>query len=127
MPVCGNPECQKEVPDDHAYCDGDCLMRHLELKKIERGAMYLTQEEDIWLGQSRRKRAMDIISRLAKEMCPISHGKFVSIVSYKTGLSRRKIAEDYLVVLTDVGILQLNGGMLHLTRTQDSDNDAAKA
>lgn len=127
MPVCGNPECQKEVPDDHAYCDGDCLMRHIELKRLERGGMDLTQEDDIWLGQSRRKRSMDIISRLAKEMCPISHGKFVSFVSYKTGLSRRKIAEDYLVVLTDVGILQLSEGMLHLVHTQDGGSDAAKA
>ena len=114
MPVCENPECQKEVPEDHAYCDGDCLKRHLVLKKLARQDMNLAKEEDIWLGQRRRRRAMDIISKLAKELCPMPQGKFISIASYRTGLSRRKIADDYLVILLDVGILTVKEGILHL-------------
>tara|TARA_B100001971_G_C18067508_1_gene471258 strand:- start:259 stop:516 length:258 start_codon:yes stop_codon:yes gene_type:complete len=83
-------------------------------------------EEDIWLGQRRRRRAMDIITRLAKEVCPAYHGKFVSAISYRTGLSRRKISDDYLVVLLDVGILRLNGGMLHLVDTQGGNQGEAR-
>ena len=114
IPLCKNPECKKEIPEGHAYCDEDCLKRHLELKKLARGEMNLTQEDDIWLGQKRRKRAMDIISRLAKELCPISHRKFVSLVSYRTGLSPRKVADDYLEILLDVGILEIKEGILTL-------------
>ncbi|MFX0200388.1 MAG: hypothetical protein ACFFCW_30080 [Candidatus Hodarchaeota archaeon] len=112
MPLCENPECQKDVPEDHVYCNGDCLKRHLELKRLARGEMNLTQEDDIWLGQSRRRRAMEVISRLAKELCPMSYKKFVSMVSYRTGLSRRKVADDYIVVLLDVGILEIKEGTL---------------
>ena len=34
------------------------------------------------------------------------------MVSYRTGLSRRKVADDYLVVLIDVGIVELKNGVL---------------
>ena len=69
-------------------------------------------QDDIWLGQGRRRRAMEIISRLAKELCPMPYRKFVSMVSYRTGLSRRKVADDYIVVLLDVGILENKAGTL---------------
>jgi len=55
---------------------------------------------------------MEIISRLAKELCPMPYRKFVSMVSYRTGLSRRKVADDYIVVLLDVGILENKEGTL---------------
>ena len=113
MPICENPECGKEVPEDHAYCDGDCLKRHLEIKET-RGSLSLEYEEDIWLGQRRRRRAMDIISRLAKDLCPLSHRKFVSLVSYRTGLSPRKVADDYLEILLDVRILEIKEGILQV-------------
>ena len=112
MPLCENPECQKEVPEDHTYCDENCLRRHLELKKLSRSEMNLAHEDDIWLGQSRRRRAMEVISRLAKKLCPMPYRKFVSMASYLTGLSRRKVADDYLVVLLDVGILEIKEGNL---------------
>jgi len=112
IPLCENPECKKEVPEDKAYCDEYCLRRHLELKRLERGEAILTHEDDIWLGQRRRRRAMEIISRLAKELCPMSHRIFVSQVSYRTGLSRRKVADDYLETLLDVGILKVEEGLL---------------
>ena len=56
--------------------------------------------------RGRSTRAMEIISRLAKELCPMPYRKFVSMVSYRTGLSRRKVADDYIVVLLDVWILE---------------------
>lgn len=76
--------------------------------------MNLTHEDEIWLGQGRRKRAMDVISRLAKELCPMPYRKFISMISYRTGLSRRKIADDYIVVLLDVGILEMKEGTLNV-------------
>lgn len=33
MSRCGNPECQKEIPDNKKYCNEQCLTRHIELKK----------------------------------------------------------------------------------------------
>jgi hypothetical protein len=114
IPLCKNPECNKEVPEDREYCDNKCFERHSELRKLKRNGILLTQEDDIWLGQTRRKRAMEIISRLAKEMCPLPFSKFVSFVSYKTGLSRRKVETDYLETLLDVEILELKEGILQL-------------
>jgi hypothetical protein len=68
--------------------------------------------DDVWLGQGRRRRAMDVILGLAKEHCPQPYSKFVSMVSYITGLSRRKIGEDYLVVLLDIGMLKMDRGII---------------
>jgi len=108
MPRCLNPECEKEVPKDKKYCGEECLKRHLELKK----ASNLTSEEDIWLGQGRRKRAMNTIMRLAEELCPIGYKRFICTVAYRTGLSYRKISDDYLEILTEIGLLKLNDGIL---------------
>ena len=126
MPICRNPECPKGIPDDRTHCDKVCFDRDHELRRLARTGLDLTLEDDVWLGQRRRRRAMEIVTRLAKEMCPISQGKFVSAVSYRTGLSRRKISDDYLVVLLDVGILRRNDGTLHLVASPDGDSDAAK-
>ena len=79
--------------------------------------------DEIWLGQGRRKRAMDVISRLAKENCPMSYKKLASIISYQTGLSRRKITDDYLVVLLDVGILENKQGILSIVDHENVDGE----
>ena len=71
-------------------------------------------QDDIWLGRSRRKRAMEVITRLAKEYCPMPYRKFVSMASYRTGLSRRKVGDDYLVALLDVEILENKEGNLSI-------------
>ena len=112
MPLCKNPECGKEVSEDRVYCNADCFNRHIELKREAGSGINLDYEEDIWLGQRRRRRAMNAITRLARELCPISPSRFVSFVSFRTGLSRRKIADDYLETLLDVGILDNQEGVL---------------
>jgi hypothetical protein len=78
------------------------------------GLSLFGEEEDIWLGQRRRKRAMEIILKLAKDVCPLSVSKFVSYVSYRTGLSRRKVSDDYLETLLDIGLLEVKEGKLFL-------------
>jgi len=108
MPKCLNPECGKEVPEGSAYCGEECLRRHLELKKQSN----LASEEDIWLGQSRRKRAINTIMRLAEELCPIGYKRFICTVAYRTGLSYRKISDDYIEILLEIGLLKLNDGII---------------
>jgi hypothetical protein len=103
MNTCRNPECGKEIDEGKKYCDEKCLKRHIELKKPK-----LDSEENLWLGQDRRKRAMETILKLAKELCPISYKQFACVVSYRTGLSLRKITDDYLEVLLELGLLKLN-------------------
>lgn len=116
---CQNPECGKKIREDLDYCSQECLRRHKELRKAKKNQteLSLKGEDDIWLGQQRRKRAMDTILRLAKECCPISFERFVCLVSYKTGLSIRKITEDYLRVLLGVGLLKRDGDSLILGRS----------
>ena len=109
MKKCMNPECRKEIPEEKKYCNETCLKRHLQLKKPR-----LASEENLWLGQDRRKRAMETILKLAREHCPMSYKKFACIVSYRTGLSLRKIQDDYLQVLLELGLLERNDSNLAL-------------
>lgn len=85
-------------------------MRHLELKKN----LKLTDEESIWLGQERRKITIDTIKKLARELLPMRYNQFSCIVAYRTGLSLRKVTEDYLHVLLGIGFLEKKDGQLSL-------------
>jgi hypothetical protein len=109
MTKCQNPECQKEVAEGKKYCDETCLRRHRELERPK-----LASEENLWLGQDRRKRAMETILKLARELCPKPYKKFACIVSYRTGLSLRKITDDYLEVLLELGLLERKENNLNL-------------
>jgi len=122
MPKCRNPECGKEIREGFNYCDENCLKRYMELKKSKQpkteSREKLTSEEDIWLGQGRRKRAMETILKLAKELCPIPYKRFVCIVSYRTGLSYRKITDDYLEVLLGIELLKRNENVLTVAEAE---------
>ncbi len=113
MPRCRNPECRKEISKGLTYCSEDCLRRHKESMKSEpKNEVKLTSEEDLWLGQGRRKRAIETILKLAKELLPMSYKHFACSVSYRTGLSLRKITDDYLEVLLEIGLLKRNDNIL---------------
>jgi hypothetical protein len=116
MPKCRNPECGKEISKEMSYCGEDCLRRHLEIKKeaknSENNKNCLKNEADIWQGQERRKRAMETIKKLAQELFPMEYDKFACTVSYRTGLSLRKITDEYLKILLTVGIIERNGNTL---------------
>ena len=112
-----------EIPEDRTHCDRDCFERDYELRRQARGETYLAQEDKLWPGTIKRNQQMETITRLAKEMCPSTHKKFISYASYRTGLTPRKIREDYVEVLLDVGILILSGGMLNIA---DSQGDRAR-
>jgi len=125
MNRCQNPECGKPVPEGKNYCSEECLKRHLEIKRKEKKRKKKerrdefeerrVQEPSIWLGQERRKRAMDTIMFLLSRWQPIEYERFVAKVSYYTGLSLRKITDDYLRVLVNVGFVERNGNLLRLT------------
>ena len=114
MKRCKNPECGKEISKGKKYCGETCLRRHLELKKLTKRGI----DEEEWLGQGRRKRAVEKIMKLAQELCPIPYKRFACTVSYRTGLSLRKITDDYLEVLLELGFLKRNEGILELGRTE---------
>jgi len=120
MNTCRNPTCRKEIPDGMAYCGEECLRRHIEIKKetktSENKRTNLKNEVDIWQGQERRKRAMETIKNLAQELFPMEYDKFACIVSYRTGLSLRKITDEYLKILLTVGIIERNSNTLTLSK-----------
>lgn len=68
------------------------------------------QKKSAFLGTERRKIAMSTILQICRENClPLcEEKKLLCIISYKTGLTVRKIDEDYISVLMAVGILQKN-------------------
>jgi hypothetical protein len=55
---------------------------------------------------------------LAKELLPMSFKKFACTVCYRTGLSLRKVTDDYIEVLMELDFLRRNGGMLELGRPE---------
>ena len=125
MPLCGNPECRKEISEDRTHCDKDCFNRDYELRRLARGETNLAQEDKLWPGTRKRVQQMETITRLAKELCPSSYKRFISAVSYRTGLTPRKVREDYVDVLLDVGILELSGGKLQLTSEPEVDTESS--
>jgi hypothetical protein len=112
MPRCKNPECMKEIPEGRICCNEKCMRQYLALKKMTRKELKFVSEEDIWLGQERRKRAMETIQKLARESCPIPYKKFACLVSLRTGLSLRKVTDDYLEILLELGLLKRNDNIL---------------
>lgn len=107
--------CGKELPENNiesGICSEECMRRHYELKKKNEKELNLTSEEGIWLGQDRRKRAMETIKKLARESCPISYKKFACLVSFRTGFSLRKVTDDYLEILLVLGLLKRNDNIL---------------
>lgn len=115
---CQNPECQKEIPEGKKYCNQQCLERHLQIKKEFKKKLYIefdAKDDNIWLGQERRKRAFEIILKLAKEYLPMSYDQFASLLSYRIGISLRKITDDYLHVLQQIGLLKREGNSLFLS------------
>lgn len=129
MNICQNPECNKELPERKKYCGEKCLKRHLEIKKgafkeacpesaktLQKNKNNLKNEKDIWQGQERRKRAMDTITRLAQECFPMDYDEFACMVSYRTGLSLRKVTDEYLKILLTLGIVERDGNTLRLPK-----------
>ncbi len=110
--------CGKELPEGHiesGICSEECMKRTFEMKN--EGAnrkLNLAIEDSLWLGQARRKRAMDAVMKLAKEECPMPCNKFACLVSFRTGLSLRKITDDYLEVLLEIGLLKRNDNIMTL-------------
>jgi len=90
----------------------------------------LKNESDVWLGQERRKRAMETVKRIAKELLPMEYNKFSCIISYRTGLSLRKVTDEYLKILIELGIIERIGDTLHLEFNKESETpfmDAVKS
>ncbi len=127
MNVCNNPLCKKEIPDTLKYCSEDCLRQALDTKNVQNKKIKseennqtsnLASEETLWLGQDRRKRATETILRLAKELCPLSLKRFACIVSCRTGLSIRKVTDDYLEVLLEIGLLKREDNLLYFNEAK---------
>jgi hypothetical protein len=72
------------------------------------------RQKSEFLGTERRKNAMRIILQLCRENLPMEYKKFICVLSYRTGLTIRKVEEDYIEVLKTVGVLQQNKYMLEL-------------
>ena len=97
---CRNPACNKAIADNMNYCSEECLREHQMSKgksKVENKKVVNNNDNfNIWMGQKRRKVAFSIIQELCKEIAPISFKKFCCEVAYRTGLSLRKISDDYM-------------------------------
>ena len=123
MPNCQNPECQKEIPENRKYCNENCLKRYFELKKEQRqqkSSEYKNEHEQgiqtdallgtnsEWVGQDRAKNTMNIILKICIELCPRAKDALIAYLRYRTGLSWRKIEEDYFRTLSKIGALRVD-------------------
>ena len=91
MPTCRNPECAKEIPKGSNYCSEDCLRRHIELKQASK----LSNEEDEWLGQGRRKRASEKIMKIGSKNN--SKTNFVACFSIRSNRFEPILFSDFFI------------------------------
>jgi len=79
--------------------------KNLEVKKLS-----------VFAGTGRRKQMMqEIIQICREELKPsLPEEDFICQLSWKTGLTRRKLKEDYIDVLISNDILQMNKGAIEL-------------
>jgi hypothetical protein len=57
---------------------------------------------------------METVMKIAKDVCPMPFHRFSCIVSDRTGLSLRKLTDDYLEVLIQVGRLKKDGNTIDI-------------
>lgn len=71
---------------------------------------------DLWAGQKKRRSIEVIILQIIEEYQNGRNGysKMSGIITHETGLSRRKIVEDYIPVMQSVGYIT-NGSILIVT------------
>lgn len=59
--------------------------------------------------------AFERMEEVLKETTPIEYFKAISILEYKTGLSR-KVIEHFLVILSDMGKIKINEGKVEVVK-----------
>jgi hypothetical protein len=52
MKKCQNPECQKEIPENKAYCNEECLRRAIKLRRQKRAPPFHANYENQLLKES---------------------------------------------------------------------------
>jgi len=62
-----------------------------------------------------KRLAFERIEETLKENCPIDYFKIISILEYKTGLSKKSI-EHFLVILADMGKIKVIDGKIEVTK-----------
>jgi hypothetical protein len=62
-----------------------------------------------------KRIAFEQIEESLKEKCPIEYFKMVSILEYKTGLSK-KMLEHFLVILADMGKIKVVDGKIEVMK-----------
>ncbi|MHA2112325.1 MAG: hypothetical protein ACW98W_12655 [Candidatus Hodarchaeales archaeon] len=128
MPNCLNPECQKELPDGKYCCDEICSQRYFELKRTNRQNPSKNKKKpdrtaDIdnrrlfgstseWVGQDRARNTMNTILKICLDLCPAKKEILIAHMRYRTGLSWRKIEEDYFRTLCKIGAIHVDGNNL---------------
>ena len=61
-----------------------------------------------FLGSKRRKEAQATILQICKELLPIDYNTAIKTIAYRTGLSCRKVDEDYIDMFITMDILTIN-------------------
>lgn len=65
-------------------------------------------KNNIFTGTSKRDKMMQSIVQMARELLPMSQKEFINTVAFNTGLTTRKVQEDYIDLLVTVHIIQIN-------------------
>ena len=121
MHKCGNPECQKEIPENKSYCDASCFNRHLKNAELKRQPWSRLSEEDdildkiyayleldtIW--DQRLKLKANLMKKVLFYTCQWGEGlenNWIDRLANRTCVSTRKIREDYILPLVTEGLLE---------------------
>lgn len=68
----------------------------------------------IFQGTGKRNEMMKKILQISREQLPMNQKKFINFVAFVTGLTPRKVCEDYIQLMIDVEVLQMQGSNYEL-------------
>lgn len=77
-----------------------------QTEKPKEKTLTLDAIKPIFQGTTKRNEMMKKILQIAREQLPMNQKKFTNVVAFMTGLTPRKVAEDYLQLMLDVDVLQ---------------------
>lgn len=122
MHKCKNPECNKEIPDNHKYCSQDCLKRAIEIRKEQKGKTeeisqdkaitevirFLGRDKDIKADyrQDHLSKILNYLHQQQTEELKLTLSKLALFV----GIDYTHIKRNYVDGLVAFGILEVAHG-----------------
>ena len=115
MPICKNPECEKEIPKNMNYCDEQCIRRHIEIKKQEKeitktNTDVIPIDETALIDPNEGTKSKTVLKNKALRLI-VTYGdnktlkQYAQLLCWDISVSFRTALEGYIEPMAEKGIL----------------------